>query len=123
MAASPKSKPSKPEPHAVLAVYRFKPTATREAIAGLLRDHARVLLEEKLRTPREPWVLESAEDPKQILEIFEWVDATAADRAHHNPSIQAMWGRFGALVDDLGLTPSQLKEAKERFPHFLSIKV
>jgi hypothetical protein len=110
------------EPHAVLAVYRLKPNVTREAALSLLRDHARVLLEEKLRTPREPWILESEKDSRVLVEVFEWVDATAADRAHSNPAIQTMWGRFGALTDEIGLPPSSLPEAKEHFPHFFSLR-
>jgi len=117
MPASPKQ-----EPHAVLAVYRMKPNVSRKAVLDLLRDHARVLLEEKLRTPHPPMILESLGDPRQIMEIFEWVDESAAERAHKNPALQAMWGRFGPLTEDIGLTLSQLHEAKERWPHFLSLK-
>ena len=121
----PAAKPgpaAKAEPHAVLAIYRLKPTATRDAVLGLLRDHARVLLEEKLRTAREPYILESETDSRVIVEIFEWVDATAADRAHKNPAVQSMWGRFGALTDEVGLPPGSLPEAKEHFPHFVSLR-
>jgi len=113
--------PAGDEPHAVLATYRFKASTSIDDVRTLLRDHAAVLLEQGLRTPREPWILVSLSDPRQVLEVFEWVDATAADRAHENPAVMELWGRFGALADEVGVAPGALAEAGEPFPHFRSL--
>ncbi|MBL8694221.1 MAG: hypothetical protein JNJ88_09010 [Planctomycetes bacterium] len=108
------------KPQTVLAVYRFKSTATPARIRKLLTDHARVLLQQKLRTQRPAWVLRSTIDPRIVMEIFEWADETAAERAHHNSAVMEIWGRFGELCDEVGMKLSRLPEAKAPFPHFWS---
>ncbi len=109
------------EPQTVLAVYRFKKSTSADDVRALLRDHARALLETKLRTKREPWVVQSLADPRFVIEVFEWVDPGAAERAHTTPAIQEIWGRFAALAEDVGIQLADVPEGKQRFAHFRTL--
>ena len=51
-----------------------------------------------------------------VLEIFEWKSAKAADEAHQNPALRALWGRFVKIADFIPL--SAIRESDRAFSHF-----
>ena len=99
--------------HLVIACYRPKP-GQEEALRAVVREHLPALRKLGLATAR-PSVLLRAGDGT-LLELFEWVSAEAVERAHHDPAVQAIWGRFFAVCDCVKL--SDLAESAEMFPHF-----
>ncbi len=106
-------------PVIVFAIYRPKPG--REAELGtLVRAHVPELRKLGLVTARAPIVARSRKDGT-IVEVFEWASGEAIERAHRDPSVQALWERFGACADYP--TFSQLAEAEERFAGFDPVDV
>lgn len=98
----------------VIAVYRPKPggeARLRELLAG----HVPALRELGLATDR-PVVLMKTLDGSAYLEVFEWADGNAAQKAHHMPEVQAVWGPMMEVADFPSL--GDLEEARGRFPHF-----
>jgi len=100
--------------HMVIAMYRPKP-GREAALAKLVAAHHRQLLEWGFATKRKPLVLRSVKDGT-ILEIFEWKSAKAVEKAHSDPRIHEMWGRYDAVCRYVSL--GDLAEAKGPFPHF-----
>ena len=70
-------------------------------------------------TDRDSLVLRAADGT--LLEIFEWKSREAVEKAHHDPVVRAMWGRFGEVCECQNL--SSLPEAQELFPHFEIVEV
>jgi len=97
----------------VIAVYRPRP-GKEALLTELLRDHVSILRAEGLATARAP-VLMRAKDGTMV-EVFEWVSAETVARAHENPAVLAMWGRFeeACTYEKLASMP----EASEMFAHF-----
>ena len=56
---------------------------------------------------------------QSVLEIFEWVSAQAARRAHDSPAVNALWGRLSEVAEMISL--SELEEAERPFPHFEAV--
>jgi len=99
--------------HLVIACYRPK-AGQDAALLDCVRDHQPALRKEGLVTDR-PAVVLRAQDGT-LLELFEWKSEQAVEAAHHNPAVQAVWGRFFAICDCVKL--SDLAESAEMFPHF-----
>jgi hypothetical protein len=83
-------------PILVFACYRPKRGKESE-LRQCVRDHLPTLLELGLVTERAP-IIGTARDGT-IVEIFEWESREAIDRAHSNPIVQAMWGRFSECCE------------------------
>ena len=97
----------------VIVVYR--PKAGREAeLLELVRGHVPALRAEGLATARPPLVMRAADGC--LVEVFEWASAEAVERAHHNPNVQALWGRFAGCCSYETL--ASLPEAQRPFSPF-----
>jgi len=97
----------------VIAIYRPKPGKI-STLEELVKKHYSTLKEYGLATDRETLICRSSD--QSILEIFEWVSAEAAEKAHDHPAVAKIWEAM-AVVCDFGKL-DQLPEAKSRFPHF-----
>ena len=80
----------------VIAAYRPKPGKDLE-LHKLVRQHRRTLDKAHLVTKR-PTLLLRAPSDGTVIEIFEWNSAEAADKAHQNPDIRAMWNKFALIA-------------------------
>lgn len=100
----------------VIAAYRPRPGHEQELL-GIVREHVPALRRQGLVTDRAPLVLQ-AEDGT-LLELFEWKGEEAVERAHHDPVVREMWGRFEKAAEMITL--GDLAEAAERFPHFTPV--
>jgi hypothetical protein len=102
----------------VIVVYRPRPG--REAdLLDLVREHVPMLRAEGLATARPPLVMRAADG--SVVEVFEWTSAKAVEGAHHNPNVQALWGRFAEVCDYETL--ANLPEAQRLFSPFEAIEL
>lgn len=101
------------KPEVVIAMYRAKPGKLQE-LEILVQKHFPILKEYGLTTERAPFIARSTDGT--ILEVFEWVHAEAAKKAHDHPAVAKIWEAM-AVVCDFGKL-EQLPEAKNMFPHF-----
>jgi uncharacterized protein (DUF2249 family) len=101
----------------VIAIYRPKPGRDNE-LTSIISRHVPVLRQEGLISDRMPIVLRSKLDGT-YLEIFEWLSAEHAERAHNNASVREIWQQLREAADFLKL--GDLKEAQLTFPHFESV--
>jgi hypothetical protein len=79
----------------VVVAYRPKP-GQEAALHALVRSHVPDLRAWGLATERPATTMRAADGT--IIEVFEWGEGAVA-RAHQDPRVQAMWGRFGAACD------------------------
>ena len=98
----------------VTAVYRARP-GQEKALAALIEEHTPLLVAQGLATDRKPIVMCSPTDGT-FVEVFEWVDGTAAAKAHENAAVSALWQAMAEMADFLTL--ADLPEASTRFAHF-----
>jgi len=98
----------------VIAIYRPK-EGGEQRLRELLAVHVPALRKLGLATER-PVVLMKTLDGSAYLETFEWATAEAAQAAHENPEVQAIWGPMMEVADFPSL--GELEESKTRFPHF-----
>ncbi|MCE9593038.1 MAG: hypothetical protein K8S98_02495 [Planctomycetes bacterium] len=110
-------------PMAVVAAYKFKSSVGESEMWALLREHRATIQAEGLGTAREPWVLQSYTDPRQLLEIFEWKDEAAGRAAPNNPRVFAVWQKFATLCDAVGLSLAKTAEANAPFAHFKPVRL
>lgn len=104
-------KPAHPE--VVFAAYR--PHAGQDAaLRALIANHLPTLRRLELITDRAPILIRSKNGT--YIEIFEWVDADAARRAHEHPEVAAVWEKMAQIADLPEL--KSLEEVEQRFPHF-----
>lgn len=54
-----------------------------------------------------------------IVDVSEWVDDAAIDRAHHTPEVLALWARFSACCDFVKL--DTLEEVHDMFATFEAV--
>jgi hypothetical protein len=99
---------------AVIAAYRPKPGKESE-LRKLVRQH-RLALDDARLVSSKPTILLRARSDGTVLEIFEWKSAKAADEAHQNPALRALWGRFVKIADFIPL--SAIRESDRAFSHF-----
>ena len=102
----------------VIAAYRPKP-GQDQALRRLVHEHRETLTAARLVTTK-PTILLRARSDGTLLEIFEWVSPRAADEAHQNPELRAMWARLAAVADFVPL--SAVEEAGKAFSHFEAVK-
>lgn len=100
----------------VICVYRPR-EGKAEALEAMLQRHVPTLRRLELATDR-PAILARAEDGSYV-EIFEWADGEAADRAHHLPAVAEVWEGIGQLADVLPITA--LPGVQRPFVHFKSV--
>ncbi|MFZ6013049.1 MAG: hypothetical protein ACOYXT_22090, partial [Bacteroidota bacterium] len=80
----------------VIVVYKPK-KGKENLLLDVVRDHLPVLRAQGLVTDRKPIVARAADGA--IIEVFEWKSADAIDKAHSNPEVQRLWGRFSEACD------------------------
>lgn len=100
----------------VIALYRPLPGKAAELLE-LVRQHHPTLLGQGLVTDRPPYLLRASDG--SLLEVFEWVSAEAADAAHDDPVVMALWDRFGVACEFGKL--ADLAESELIFPHFVPV--
>ncbi|MCO5165235.1 MAG: hypothetical protein M9894_02550 [Planctomycetes bacterium] len=100
-------------PEMVIALYRPHPGKERE-LDALVAQHVPALREAELITDR--GVLRGRAKDGTVVEVFEWVSADAAERAHELPSVARVWEAMAQVADFVSL--GDLPEAGQRFPHF-----
>lgn len=96
-----------------IACYRPKAGKDRDLIQ-LMREHVPTLQRESYATKRAPIIMRAADGT--IVEVFEWASGDAADAAHSNPVVLAMWERFNAACDYVKV--SDLAETHEQWASF-----
>jgi hypothetical protein len=101
------------KPEVVIAMYRPK-AGKQKDLDLLVKKHFAILRESGLTTQKDSFIGRSSDGT--IVEIFEWLNAEAAGKAHDNPAVAEIWGAMD-VVCEFG-TLAQLPEAKNTFPHF-----
>jgi len=96
-----------------IACYRPKSDKNAE-VERLAREHASILRDQQLATDRCPIIVRAKDGT--IVEIFEWSSPEAIDRAHGNPQVLELWGRFSDACDYVKL--SDLPESHDLFANF-----
>ena len=105
-----------PGPAVVFAAYRPKPGGA-ERLLQIVRGHLPALRKLGLVTDRKSTLVRAKDGT--LIEVFEWIDGGAANRAHHAPEVQAIW----RAMDEVGEFPAlqTLPEFQARFPHFTPV--
>jgi hypothetical protein len=104
-------------PEATLVIVAYKPKPGKEAdLLQLTREHVEILRAEGLATDRPVVACEAGDGT--IVEVFEWVPG-AVVRAHSNPAVLALWGRYAEACDIIPL--SSLAESSSMFASFKPI--
>lgn len=107
------------EPEIVMCNYRVK-AGEEAAFEAVLATHWSTLRDLELVTPMPPafylGVEQGIEGPL-FVEIFEWVDRDAVERAHTHPAVSAIWERMGQLCEDRAGRPML------EFPHFRQLEL
>ena len=83
-------------PRIVTATYKVEP-AKQAAFVRLLTGCEQTMRDESLVTGRAFLRMRSVSDPSLIVELFEWADLQAFDRAQENPKVLAWWGQYEAM--------------------------
>lgn len=104
----------------VTATYRVSTDRQAEFIQ-LLRQCEHTLREERLVTDRSFLRMRSLADPEALIELFEWVDEEAFDRAQQNPRVLAWWGQFEGLWKEGGFAVSAIPESNSPWAQYESI--
>lgn len=95
----------KTAPVPMVCIYRVKP-GKRAAFRRLLERHWPALRALGLASRRRARVLEGeakrGEGPV-FIELFEWAEPGAADRAHGSPEVLAIWGPMEGLLESMEL--------------------
>lgn len=104
----------------VTATYEVDPGRQPEFMA-LLRECEDVMRAEGLITERPAVRMRSLGEPALMLEIFEWTDDRAFDRAQENPKVLDYWGRYEATWTSGGWGISRFPEASTGWAQFESL--
>ena len=76
----------------------YKPKPGKEAaLKELMKTHLPVLAKEGLVRNKESYIMEAADGT--IVEVFEWLSEEAIEKAHTNPAVLEMWGKYGEVCD------------------------
>lgn len=84
-----------------IARYRVRPESIRDFLEVIDR-HWSILRHLELVTDREVEVFlgdERETGRPLVVEIFEWADETASDRAHTHPDVSQVWESMGPLCE------------------------
>jgi quinol monooxygenase YgiN len=97
----------------VIAAFRPKP-GKEEELKAVMATRLPLLRRLGLATDRTNITMRAVDGT--ILDVSEWTDDAAIDRAHDLPEIHELWGRYGACCDDVKL--EQLPEGHHDFATF-----
>lgn len=104
------------KPEIVFAMYRPHEGKADE-LEAIIKTHHPMLLDIEFVTDRPPIIVKAKDGA--FIEIFEWVSAEAAHKAHHHPVVAKVWEAMGAICDFATL--ESLAEAQTPFPHFTPV--
>lgn len=102
------------ETETVICNYRVKVGSDAD-FRALLERHWPTLRELELATATPPAYYVGSEagvEGSLFIEIFEWADGDAVERAHMHPAISPIWERMGEICEDRG------GRLGMEFPHF-----
>jgi hypothetical protein len=103
----------------VIVIVAYRPFPGQEAaLEALVAEHVPTLRAAGLATARAP-VVARAKDGT-IVEVFEWVSEKAAELAHADEVVRALWERFDEVCDYVPI--GELPEAGELFSAFASLE-
>ncbi len=97
----------------VVTAYRPRPGQEAELLT-CVRDHLPLLRRSGLATDRPGVVMRAADGT--LVEVFEWLSASAIDRADANSEVRDLWDRFAACCDYVPL--ADLPECRVIFSPF-----
>ncbi len=97
----------------VCALYKAKLGKEAE-LESLIQKHVPVLRDLELITNRPRLTLKSRDGT--YIEIIEWVDAEAAEKAHEHPAVAQVWEAMGVISEFKKL--GDLPESQKSFSHF-----
>ena len=97
----------------VIVAYRPR-EGRRSQLVELVRGHVPALRALGLATERPSVSMTAANGT--IVEVFEWVSASAVERAHTHETIKTMWGKFAEVCEYEML--SNLPECQHPFSEF-----
>ena len=99
----------------IISVASYKPLPGKDAeLLAEVRTHVDILRGIGLATDR-PSIAMRAKDGT-LIEVFEWESQAAIDKAHGDPTVHAMWARFGACCEFVKF--ADLAEAADLFAGF-----
>lgn len=76
----------------VIAITRYyAQSGHEEQVATLLANHWELLHDEGLTTDRRPYVMRDPHEPGLFVEVLEWKDDDAPDRAWDHDEVSALW--------------------------------
>jgi len=100
-------------PLVVMALYRPKEGKLAE-LKALVHRHFPTLKDYGLTTEQSPFIGRSSDGT--IIEIFEWISAEAAQKAHDHPAVAKIWEAMAMVAEFRKL--DQLSESHKVFPSF-----
>jgi hypothetical protein len=80
----------------VIVGYKPKP-GKEEALKEVMKIHLPTLKQEKLVRDKESYIMEAGDGT--IIEVFEWLSKEAIEKAHSNPAVLEMWGKYAEVCD------------------------
>lgn len=87
------------------------------ALLELVRNHIKILREEKLVTDRASIIMQ-AEDGA-VIEVFEWKSKESMEAAHGNVAVMQLWEEFSKICEYVPV--STIQECKEIFSEFTPV--
>lgn len=82
----------------ITVIVGYKPkTGKEEALKEVMKTHLPILKQEGLVRDKESYVMEAADGT--IIEVFEWLSKEAIEKAHSNPAVLKMWGKYADVCE------------------------
>ncbi len=104
----------------VTATYQVKEDK-QDGFINLMKQAETIMREEKLISSNPVFRMRSLTNPELLIEIFEWIDAQAFERAQQNPKVLSIWGQFQASWIDGGFGLIRFPESNQPWAQFSSI--
>lgn len=97
----------------VVCTYHVRP-GQEDAFEGLLKNHLPTLVRLGLTNNQPAMSLKSVDEERRstYVQIFEWANAEAAERAHEVPAVIAIWEPMATMCELRNGRPAM------DFPHF-----
>lgn len=101
----------------VTATYEV-PVDRQSEFLALLKKCEQQMRQEGLITSRPAIRMQSKAEPQLILEIFEWADDGAFERAQQTPAVLEYWGKYERLWTSGGFGMSRFPETNENWAQY-----
>lgn len=100
----------------VICLYKPKP-GSEQKLEALMTEHFPLLQKLQLAAPIPPYYGKGADGT--YIEVFQWADETAAQRAHESEPVQQLWQK----MCDIAETPAfkDIAAGQKSFPHFSNL--